>query len=163
MELCRICSPFTRSFLPDVPPLEDLTDVLSKKKMKPRPLYEPRVRMRNEAEKRAGTSKPVRAAGKKPEQDEKPRSFGGFSKGFLLSSSTSTTTKKPTKKKGVEKNGEKVVSGCGSKKTGGGTAEKEDIPFLKPQTQSTKAPVLPEVQEAMKEAYSLMDTQGEQE
>ena len=123
--------------------------------MRPRPLYEPRVRMRNEAEKPVAT--PAVVVTKKPEESSsQSKSFGGFSKGFLLSNSTSSTPKK-TKKKDAENGG----SGGGCKKTASAKTGKDDIPFLKAQEPPAKAPVLPEVQEAMKEAYSLMDTQGE--
>ena len=123
--------------------------------MRPQPLYEPRVRMRTEPKTGTSASKPVAPAANKSEEKSQS-SFGGFSKGFLLSTTT-PSNKSGSKKKPVQ-NGNQASGG--DKKAA--ESEKEDIPFIKPQAPPTKAPVLPEVQEAMKkEAHSLMDTQGE--
>ena len=84
---------------------------------------------------------------------EKVSSFGGFSKGFLLS--TSSNEKKSRRK---EKQTPQDSHTASLKKDT--AADDEDIPFLRPQTAKTTGPVFPEVQEAMKEAYPLLDTQG---
>ena len=125
--------------------------------MRPQPLYEPRVRMRTEPKTGTSASKPVAPAVKNKSEEKSQSSFGGFSKGFLLS--TTTPSNKPGSKEKPVQNGSQASGGD----TKTAESEKEDIPFIKPQAPPTKAPVLPEVQEAMKkEAHSLMDTQGEE-
>lgn len=115
--------------------------------------------MRMRTEPKTGTtsaSKPVAAPAVNKSEGKSQSSFGGFSKGFLLS--TTTSSNKPRSKKNPVQNGSQASGG--DKKAA--ECEKEDIPFIRPQAPPTKAPVLPEVQEAMKkDAHSLMDTQGE--
>ena len=87
-------------------------------------------------------------------------SFGGFASGFLLSSSSSSSaakTSSSSKKKRANERASTEKASPGSEKERDGAG---DIPFVKAQAPQGKAPVIPEVQEAMKDAYSLMDTQG---
>ena len=126
---------------------------MAKRKKATQPKYETRSRMRGEntattsaAAEKESPPPPLTADG------EKKTSFGGFSKGFLLSNSSSSVKEtRSTKKESNDR---------GKRKDGSEASKEEDIPFLKPQVPQTKAPVIPEVQEAMKGAFSLMDTQG---
>lgn len=126
-----------------------MSEVLERNKArKTTPLYEPRSRMRTDhQEETSSSSKTTSSKQKKSEKKEKTESFGGFSKGFLLSGATNQkpSSSKKKKKTRSEKDSKSSV---------------DDIPFLKAQTPKTKAPVIPEVQDAMKEAYSQMDAQG---
>ena len=96
----------------------------------------------------------VAGAGATRPGEEKPQLFGGFSKGFLISTPSSSIPKKHSPKDGASKQPSASVNREAN------SAADNDIPFLKPQDIETKGPVFPEVQEAMKEAYPLLNTQG---
>ena len=124
----------------DVPPLEDLTEVVQRARgLRAQPPNDPRMR-----------SDVWVAAQETGVADGKASSFGGFSKGFLLSSSNSKKSQKTTSQSS------RAASQAAAKDDG-------DIPFLRPSSAAaaeTRGPVFPEVQEAMKEAYPLLNTQG---
>ena len=104
-------------------------------------------------------------------------SFGGFGKGFLLSTPAERTVKTVSRSSAASKStgtaggnatpsskastfeGERFSSGTSPT----ATTTSDDIPFLRaqPQAAENRGPVFPEVQEAMKEAYPLLNTQGQ--
>ena len=105
-------------------------------------------------------------------------SFGGFGKGFLLSTPAERTVKTVSRSSGASKStgvaggnatpsskeastfeGERFSSGTSPT----ATTASDDITFLRaqPQVAANRGPVFPEVQEAMKEAYPLLNTQGQ--
>ena len=105
------------------------------------------------------------------------RVFGGFAKGFLLSESSNSgedigkskpapksqsSTEKQVKKKSVSSLADADSKGL-SVKTGSAQSSvstDDNVPFLRMNKTESKGPVFPEVQEAMKEAYPLLNTQG---
>lgn len=138
----------------DVPPLEDLTEAVHRAKVlraQSHPQSQPQPRGYSEA--RNGVTEDDSEVLKKHTRPKETRaktasSFGGFSKGFLLSSPAASDTAKSSTSKRL--------------KTKSNTAAHppvdEDIPFLKAKT--VKGPVLPEVQDAMKDAFPLLNTEG---
>ena len=110
-------------------------------------------------------------------ESQVPKAFGGFMKGFLLSTpakhSLDSVSRAPAGRDS-NSNDEDVgskVKECGalqdSRKAGsaGGSPSvsgDSDIPFLrgKQGAVGSKGPVIPDVQQAMKEAYPLLNTQG---
>lgn len=110
-------------------------------------------------------------------ESQPPKAFGGFMKGFLLSppakNSPSPASRAPASR-GSNSNGADVESEVKerdvhqpSRKTGSTSGSpsvsgESDIPFLraKPGAAESKGPVIPEVQQAMREAYPLLNTQG---
>ena len=95
-------------------------------------------------------------------RSKKEATFGGLKKGFLFASTNKQGNKKTEREKAT-----KMVrpSGVSNPHATTGTKDSslpEDIPFIKPQVQGTaKGLEFPEVQEAMKEAYPLLRSQGE--
>ena len=100
--------------------------------------------------------------------------FGGFGRGFLLSTPAEKTVKNVSRNSGAnESTGTAGGNATPSSKTSTVQGERfssgtfptasDDIPFLRaqPQAAANRGPVFPEVQEAMKEAYPLLNTQGE--
>ena len=103
---------------------------------------------------------PEGSAESKEAQGNASRSFGGFSKGFLLSA-PKTIEPRPQIKKQTDKSSTRTHTAGRSSAMGGPSTQSDvDMPFIKPQSANTKGPVFPEVQEAMKEAYPLLNTQG---
>lgn len=139
-------------YITDVPPLEDLTEAVQKARA-----LRTQPQLRDET--RAGDDRAAKDGVKKRTQPKETpakvtESFGGFSKGFLLSnpaassdSTKASTSISHTKSEAVTRTSESNLSDDG------------DIPFLKAK-RTSKGPVLPEVQEAMKEAYPLLNTEG---
>lgn len=94
---------------------------------------------------------------------KKEATFGGLKKGFLFASTNKQGNKKTEREKQVTKMAR--PSGVSTPHATTGTKDSsspEDIPFIKPQVQGTARGLeFPEVQEAMKEAYPLLRSQGE--
>ena len=86
-------------------------------------------------------------------------SFGGFKKGFLFASSDS---KHQVKKKPVSKSQKTSSSPTASQASTKTSAEGNDIPFIKPKDKDKDKSSLefPEVQQAMKESFPLLQSQG---
>ena len=102
-----------------------------------------------------------RAVTKTSKKDESSSGFGGFEKGFLFGGSG----KKPKEPQGKVRS-KAPPSGDGpsqSAATSGKKAPqpKDDIPYLKPKSKASGLE-LPEVQEAMKETFPFLQTQGMQ-
>ena len=105
------------------------------------------------------------SAESKKAQESISQPFGGFSKGFLLSTPKNGEAKpaKSSKKEADTSSHSDTnthTAGGSSAKRDPSTESDSDMPFIKPQNTSTRGPVFPEVQEAMKEAYPLLNTQG---
>ena len=87
--------------------------------------------------------------------------FGGFKSGFLFENSCQ---KKPASRSKINTTKRPVTGGSVAEKSSGKDSPKnsaDDIPFLKPKDgQTSKGMEFPEVQEAMKEAYPLLRSQG---
>ena len=105
------------------------------------------------------------------------RAFGGFAKGFLLSESSNSdkdiskskpapksqsNTEEQVKKKYVSSLADADSKGLSVKSGSAQSSVSTDdnVPFLRMNKKESKGPVFPEVQEAMKEAYPLLNTQG---
>jgi len=119
-----------------------------------------------------------RASSDVKRESQAPKAFGGFMKGFLLSTPAkhSPDSHVPAGRscRGGKRNNEDVgskVKECGALQDSGKTGSAggsplmsgdSDIPFLrgKQGAVGSKGPVIPEVQQAMKEAYPLLNTQG---
>ena len=138
-----------------MPPLEDLTEQVLRAKARRAPGKEPR--MRSDAREKS-----------EAERDDQ-KTFGGFSKGFLLSGPTSSQRRQKsppntaTKEKATsapQRVGETASSQRRPKVEERQTDGDEDMPFLRQRDVRDKGPVFPEVQEAMKEAYPLLNTEG---
>ena len=134
--------------------------------------HEPRMRSSNSGPKigvAASETVPQKlgeSAETKEAEGNTSQSFGGFSKGFLLSTPKTSEAKLPSTKSSKKQtktsslpDSDLHTSGRTTAKTDISTECDVDIPFIKPQ--AAKGPVFPEVQEAMKEAYPLLNTQGQ--
>lgn len=153
----------------DVPPLEDLTEQVRRAKARRAPRNEPR--MRSDAREAAGAEKKEGVSGAPSEAGRhEQKTFGGLSKGFLLSGPTQKRRKLPPTTAAKEKR-HALSSGTHSEREAASTKRGtriedradggvEDMPFLRQQDVRDKGPVFPEVQEAMKEAYPLLNTEG---
>lgn len=149
----QFCTLLACFYITDVPPLEDLTEAVQKARA-----LRTQPQLRDET--RAGDDDRAAKDGvkKRTQPKETPakatESFGGFSKGFLLSNpaASSDSTKASTSISHTKS--EAVTHSSGSNLSDDG-----DIPFLKAK-RTAKGPVLPEVQEAMKEAYPLLNTES---
>lgn len=145
--VCQFCICLCVFIFTDVPPLEDLTEAVQRARAL-------RTQPQRRGETRAGDNRAAKDGVKKRTQPKETpakaaESFGGFSKGFLLSNPAGST---------------RPSTGVQSLAKTPPTPERDlsddgDIPFLKAKT-TAKGPVLPEVQEAMKEAYPLLNTEG---
>ncbi|EDO38750.1 predicted protein [Nematostella vectensis] len=133
----------------DIPPLEDMSDLVEKInnirdiKFDSKPHSTPTTTCRTQPE--ASDSGLNTAASKSTSKHSKASdsttdTFGGFKKGFLLSS-------KPSKSQ------QKIPL-----TTSAATQKCDDIPFIKPNTEAAKNErQIPEVQEAMKSGIPLLD------
>ena len=167
----------------DVPPLEDLTEAVHRARALRTQLQGPgdgrdESRMRGNggaAQSKRGVAGAETVLRKSAEPEEAQgitsQSFGGFAKGFLLStpsgpspstrSHNSAGNSNPSQPDcDTHKEGSTFTkSGTESSKSGLALDGDGNIPFLKPKA-TAKGPVFPEVQEAMKDAYPLLNTQG---
>ena len=165
--LLLLCGTFMLDYA-DVPPLEDMSEELEKIKS---------LRTQNKGVKQSDTISPPQdvslklaasANGSKNKQATKESiqtvrtkektssssksSFGGFKKGFLVSSSDS----KPQVKKAAPTKKTPAVSPSAA----GASSKDSDIPFIKPKDKGKSSLEFPEVQEAMKEAFPLLQSKG---
>lgn len=151
----------------DVPPLEDMSEELEKIKVlrtqskgvkksdiiSPPSLdtsLKPAVGANGSKSKRAMKGSSQTARTKEKSDGSSKSSFGGFKKGFLVSSSDS----KPKVKKA---NKTPVVATSAAK---GESSKDSDIPFIKPKDKGKSSLEFPEVQQAMKEAFPLLQSKG---
>ena len=104
------------------------------------------------------TSEPQSSASTRSKSSSASASFGGMKKGFLFGSGSKPQKKvAPTSSKKTQSNGNST--GASSRAVAG--SKKEEVPFLKAQHQEKQAGIrLDEVQEEMKKAYPLLQTQG---
>lgn len=139
-------------YFTDVPPLEDLTEAVQKARA-----LRSQPQLRDET--RAGDNRAAKDGVKKRTQPKETpakaaESFGGFSKGFLLSNPAAN---RDSRKASTSKS--QTKSEAGTHTTECNLSDDGDIPFLKAKG-TAKGPVFPEVQDAMKEAYPLLNTEG---
>ena len=87
----------------------------------------------------------------KPKLKDSVDSFGGFKKGFLFPSSDS---KRQVKGAPVS---QKTSSAPTTTKT---QTKSDEIPFIKPKDKEKSSLEFPEVQQAMKESFPLLQSQG---
>ena len=159
---------------PDVPPLEDMSEYLEKaKELKSKLDNQETVVAETLAPKQSCATKQNGTApselnssvkGVAAKKDAAAETFGGLKKGFLFGSVEKQGGRKPAQKT----EGKKLTPTAGvasSKRTDKGTtgsSSSDDIPFIKPQDGAkSKGLEFPEVQEAMKESYPLLRSQGE--
>ena len=90
----------------------------------------------------------------KKKSDQQSPSFGGFKKGFLFSSSDSKSRVNKTQKCSVSPS-------SSVKGTAANTQDSADIPLIKPKQKDKSNLEFPEVQEAMKESFPLLQSQGD--
>ena len=175
-----IVLPVYDKFLPslDVPPLEDMSEYLEKaREFKSKLDNREKVGKVTEAQapkqkcvtKQNGTAPSENSCnGVGVKKDAAASTFGGLKKGFLFGSTEKQGGRKPTQKTEGKKLAATVTKTgvASSKRTSKGTtgsSSSDDIPFIKPQDGATsKGLEFPEVQEAMKESYPLLRSQGEQ-
>ena len=97
-------------------------------------------------------------------RQKKETTFGGLKKGFLFASADKQGKKPAVKTEREKQATTKMARPSGVSNSHASTKDSsssEDIPFIKPQVQGTaKGLEFPEVQEAMKEAYLLLRSQG---
>ena len=105
------------------------------------------------------TSEPQSSTSTGSKSSSASASFGGMKKGFLFGSGSKPQKKAaPTSSKKTQSNGNSTGASSGA---GAGSKEEEQVPFLKAQHQEKQAGMrLDEVQEEMKKAYPLLQTQG---
>ncbi len=89
--------------------------------------------------------------------DTKSSSFGGFKKGFLVSSSDSS---KPRPKREPPAPSKKTTPAAASSVKETGSENESDIPFIRPKDKAKSSLEFPEVQQAMKEAFPLLQSKG---
>ena len=159
-------------YIVDIPPLEDMSEYLQRAKELQ---LKNHGTARNDPEPQAPQHYPVTKQTEVTlsEHDldvngvrrKKEATFGGLKKGFLFASADKRGNKKPAVKTEREKQATKMARQSGAASSHASTKDSsssEDIPFIKPQVQGTaKGLEFPEVQEAMKEAYPLLRSQGE--
>ena len=178
------------TFFADVPPLEDLSNAIQKAKAFQRQWQKSgdssranETRMRCKGSDIQGEKLLTRTKGifeENKEAKEQPQSFGGFSKGFLLSSSTKSrasagkelnpktnvkdhkieSATSPVKKN--EKSASELSGSLDRSSTTCSSSGTDEVPYLRhnPEAAGSGGPVFPEVQQALKEAYPLLNTQG---
>lgn len=158
-------------FVLDIPPLEDMSEYLQRVKELQ---LKSHGTARNGPEAQAPKHYPVaKQTGETLSEhnsdvndvrQKKEATFGGLKKGFLFASADKQGGKKPAVKTEREKQATKMVRPsrvASSRASTKDSSSSEDIPFIKPQVQGTaKGLEFPEVQEAMKEAYPLLRSQG---
>ena len=137
------------------------------------------ARSEDERHKNAGSSKSDRQSESTAvKKDSTAASFGGLKKGFLFASAERSDRKKPATRttasssskpnasaadgKSSPKTSAAEGSGAGKSSRDSQRSSPDDIPFLKPKDgQRSKGMEFPEVQEAMKESYPFLRSQGE--
>lgn len=138
----------------DVPQLEDMSEELERLKS---------LRTKHSVDiQTIGSKSPVNVNVSKSEQQKSnsiakmkgqgdSKSFGGFKKGFLVSSSDSKCQEKKTS------HHPQKLSAPPTKMTG---TSSKDIPLIKPKPEAKSSLEFPEVQEAMKESFPFLQSQG---
>ena len=151
----------------DIPPLEDMTEYVEKAKalrakkegnLKAKPNGTAANKPTNEPLTTTSAPAPSKASDGRTKKDT-PSSFGGFKKGFLFSN----PEKKSGKETAQKQTSSKPRNESSSKATHGNVSETaEDIPFIRAHSSGsgTKGLELPEVQEAMKNKFPFLQTQG---
>ena len=84
-------------------------------------------------------------------------SFGGFKKGFLISSSDSSEPRAKRERPIPKK---KTPVAASSAKERDSKKDKSDIPFIGPKDKARSSLEFPEVQQATKEAFPLLQSKG---
>ena len=157
----------------DVPPLEDMSEELEKikalrtqsKRVKQSDINQsPRqdaslkpavhVGVNNTKSKQVTKEGSQTARTKEKTAGSSKSSFGGFKKGFLVSSSDS----KPQAKKAPPPSKKKTPVASDSAKEA--CSKDSDIPFITPKDKAKSSLEFPEVQQAMKEAFPLLQSKG---
>ena len=157
----------------DVPPLEDMSEELEKirtrgKRVKQQSdVVSPRqdnassksatasVTLNGSRNKEATKERSQTAVSKKETVAAPKSSFGGFKKGFLVSSSDS----KPQAKKAPPPSKRKAPVAASSAEEAA-SSKASDIPFIRPKDKAKSSLEFPEVQQAMKEAFPLLQSKG---
>ena len=85
-------------------------------------------------------------------------SFGGFKKGFLVSSSDSSKSRAKREPPAPSKKKTPVATSSAEE---AGSKDESDIPFIRPKEKAKSSLEFPEVQQAMKEAFPLLQSKGE--
>ena len=162
----------------DVPPLEDMSEELEKIKslrtqskrversdiIQPlthpdssqlKPAASTGITVNGSKSKKVTKEKSQAARTKEKTAGDSKSSFGGFKKGFLVSSSDS----KPQAKKAPPPSKEKTppIAASSAKET---CSKDADIPFIRPKDEAKSSLEFPEVQQAMKEAFPLLQSKG---
>ena len=95
-------------------------------------------------------------------RSKKEATFGGLKKGFLFASTNKQNKRTEKEKQATKMAGPSGVSNPHATTGTKDSSSSDNIPFIKPQVQGTARGLeFPEVQEAMKEAYPLLRSQGE--
>ena len=156
----------------DVPPLEDMSEELEKIKalrmqskrveqsdiiQSPRQdtSLKPTVSVNGSKSKQVTKERSQTARTKEKTSGSSKSSFGGFKKGFLVSSSDSKPQAKKTSPPSAKK---KTPVAANSAKEAG--SKDSDIPFIRPKDEAKSSLEFPEVQQAMKEAFPLLQSKG---